>query len=107
MLIFIILFIPLILFGGIIAKEAYDLIQMANIAVLRTQIEQLFANNSILNTVNSFLANSNIQITGEELNKGISQLGKLVGIFILDQANAITANVLNFVFNSFQIVNNY
>lgn len=101
MIIFIILFIPIVFFVGILSKEAYDLYLMAKTAVLSDQIKTLFESSRVLEKINQILSNFNIVLTGEELNKAISEIGKVVGLFLYEQASSIASNVLRFVLNFF------
>ncbi len=101
MIIFIILFIPIVFFVGILSKEAYDLYLMAKTAVLSDQIKTLFESSRVLEKINQILSNFNIVLTGEELNKAISEIGKVVGLFLYEQASSIASNVLKFVLNFF------
>lgn len=96
-LIFFILFIPTFFFVGILSKEAHGLYLMGKEAVISDQIKQILENSTILERTNLILSNLNIQITGEELNKGISEMGKIVGLFLYQQASSIASNILSFV----------
>ena len=95
-LIFLILFIPTVFFVGILSKEAYGLYLMGKGAVISDQIKQILETSKILDRINLILSNFNIEITGEELNKGISELGKVVGFFLYQQASSIASNILKF-----------
>lgn len=96
-LIFFILFVPTLFFVGILSKEAYDLYLMGKDAVISDQIKTLFENNRVLEKANHILASVNIEITGEELHKALSELGKVVGLFLYKQASSIASNVLKFL----------
>jgi len=95
-LIFFILFIPTVLFVGILSKEAYGLYLMGKGAVISDQIKQILETSKILDKINLILSTFNIEITGEELNKGISELGKVVGFFLYQQASSIASNIFKF-----------
>lgn len=97
MLIFIILFVPIILFVRILSKEAYDLYLLGKSAVLSDQIKDFFASSTILERANLVLSNYNLEFTGEQFNNAISELGKVVGLFLYQQASAIASNVLKFL----------
>ncbi len=101
LLIFIILFIPIVFFVGILSKEAYQLYLMGRDAVISDQLKLLFQNSRILERTNLILSNIDIEISGEELNRLISELGKFVGLFIYEQARVIASNTLKFVINFF------
>ena len=81
---------------GILSKEAYGLYQMGKEAVISDQIKTLLESSRILEKANLILSNFNIEITGEELHNAISELGKVVGLFLYQQAQSIASNVLTF-----------
>ncbi len=95
-LVFFILFIPTLFFVGILSKEAYGLYLMGKGAVISDQVKNILETSKILEKINLFLSNFHMEITGTELNKGISELGKVVGLFLYQQASSIASNVLNF-----------
>jgi len=95
-LIFLILFIPTVFFVGILSKEAYGLYLMGKEAVISDQIKQILETSKILDKINLILSTFHIGITGEELNKGISELGKIVGFFLYQQASSVASNILKF-----------
>ena len=101
LLIFFILFVPTVLLVGIISQEAYELIQLAKSPALSSFINAHFTNSALLERINPLLANFDIAITGEELNKTISDIGKAVGLFLYDQARAIASNTLTLLGNFF------
>ena len=100
-LIFFILFIPTIFFVGILSKEAYGLYLMGKGAVISDQIRHILETSKILDKINHYLLPFHLTITGEELNKAISEMGKIVGLFLYQQASAIASNILNFFFYFF------
>jgi len=100
-LIFFILFIPTVFFVGILSKEAYGLYLMGKGAVISDQIKHILETSKILGKINHYLLPFHLHITGEELNKGISELGKIVGLFLYQQASSIASNVLTFFFYFF------
>ncbi|MBF0224678.1 MAG: AI-2E family transporter [Desulfobacterales bacterium] len=99
--IFIVLFIPILVFVGILSKEALELYQMGKTAVISDQFQSLMKENKFLDNLNHYLSNINLEITGEQLNKTLSDIGKFVGLFIYEQASSIATNVLSFFFNFF------
>jgi len=70
-IIFFVLFIPIVLFAGILSKEAYGLYLMGKTAVSSDQVKTFFENSQILDRLNVFLSTFQIKLTGEELNKAI------------------------------------
>ena len=102
--IFIVLFIPVSAFVGILANEAYDLYLTARETVLNNPINKLFEDSKIVEKVNVILKNFGIAITGEELNSGIAELGKNIGLFLYEQARSMTTNVVRFIVNFFFMI---
>jgi len=98
-LIFFVVFVPIVFFVGILSKEAHDLYLTAKNALLNDQIKNLLANSGLFEKANLILGNFNIQLTGEMLNNVISELGKIVGLFLYEQARLIASNTLAFFVN--------
>lgn len=100
-LVFMVLFVPIVLFVGILSKEAYGLYLLGREALISEWLKKLLTGSSILDRVNLFLANFDFQITGEHLNRILSDTSSAVGLFIYRQASAIASNVLAFIVNFF------
>lgn len=97
LLIFFILFVPIVFFVGVLTREAYELVQLARSPALTSFINTHFTNSALLDRINPLLANFDIVITGDELSKTISDIGRAVGLFLYDQARAIASNTLAFL----------
>ena len=100
-IVFIVLFVPITFFVGILSKEAYDLYLAAKNVVLNDEIKHFLKSSRVLEDTNLFLAKFNMQITGEELNKAVSEAAKTVGLFLYDQARLIASNMLAFLVDFF------
>ena len=101
LLIFFILFVPIVFFVGVLTQEAYELIQLARSPALSSFINTHFTNSALLERINPVLGNFDIAITGDELNKTISDIGRAVGLFLYNQARAIASNTLSFLSSFF------
>ncbi len=101
LLIFLLLFVPIVYFVGVLTKEAADLIQLAKSPALSNFITAHFTNSALLERINPFLAKFDFVITGEELNRTISEIGREVGRFLYDQAKYIASNTLAFIVSFF------
>lgn len=101
LIIFLVLFIPIVFFVGVLAQEAYDLIQLAKSPALSSFINTHFTNSALLSRINPLLTSFDISVTGEELNKTISEVGRGVGLFLYDQARSIASNTLSFITSLF------
>lgn len=95
-LVFLVLFVPIVFFVGILSREAYGLYLMGKSAVISDQVRNLMAGSHILEKINPFLSHLNIELTGQELNRAASEAGKVVGLFLYEQASAIASNVAKF-----------
>jgi predicted PurR-regulated permease PerM len=93
--------VPIGFFVGILSKEAHDLYVTAKSALLNDQLKNLISNSGLLEKANLVLTHFNIELTGEALNKAISEIGKIVGLFLYEQARLIAANTLAFFGNIF------
>lgn len=102
--IFLVLFIPVTVFVGILANEAYDMYLAAKAAVLSNPYKELLANSRIVEKINLLLSNFGLAITGDEINKAIAEFGRVVGLFLYEQARSVGTNVVNFVVNFFFMI---
>jgi len=100
-IIFFVLFVPVSLFVGILANEAYDLYLTARESVMNTPFKTLLENSRIIERANTFLANFDIHITGDAVSRSLSEIGRVVGLFLYEQATSITTNVLKFIVDFF------
>ncbi|HSL62079.1 MAG TPA: AI-2E family transporter [Desulfotignum sp.] len=99
-LIFFVVFIPVVFFVGILSREALGLYNMAKDAVFSNQLILVLENTRALERLNDLLARAGIQktISWPELIDPISELGKMLGLSLFQQARFITSNLLNLVF---------
>lgn len=100
-LIFFVLFIPTTFFVGTLANEAYELYQTAREAVQSMEIRKLVEQSELIEKANQILDNFDIEITGEQVTKTVSEVARLVGLFLYEQLSSITANVLKLIANFF------
>ncbi len=97
LIIFIVLFIPIVVFVGILSKEAQELLGLVKNFVASGQLKQLLANSLVFEKLKSLLLIFNIQLTGEDLNKAIAEIGQNLGLYLFNQAQKIAANMLTFI----------
>jgi predicted PurR-regulated permease PerM len=86
---------------GVLANEAYELYQTARTAVQTLEIKKLIEQSKLIDKANQILDNFNIEITGEQITKTVSEIGRVVGLFTYQQLSSITANVLKLIVNFF------
>lgn len=101
LLVFLLIFIPIVFFVGILSREAYDLYLTAKSAVITDQLKDLLQSSKWIDRANVILGNFNLKLTPEDLNQGISELGKVVGLFLYNQARLIASNMMTFLVNFF------
>ena len=75
LLIFVILFVPIVFFVGSLTQQAFGLYQMAKGAVLSDQVNALLRDSQVLDRANAVLANFNYELTGEQIKNAVSRSG--------------------------------
>ncbi len=97
---FFVVFIPVFFFVGILSKEALNLYNMAKDAVFSNQLINLLENTQALEKINDLLGRAGIEkvYSWNELIAPVSELGKIVGYSLFQQARAITSNLFSLVF---------
>lgn len=98
-IIFLVVFVPLVFLIGALSTEAYGLYLMGTSKTVSQDLKQLLQNSRIIESIEGFLANYDIKLGAEHLNKGLSELGRFVGLFLYEQVSAIASNVLKFLVN--------
>ncbi len=99
-LMFFVVFIPIVFFVGVLSKEAFNLYTMAKDTVFSDQLKNLLENTQVIERLNELLLKAGVEkvITWDELINPISELGKLIGLYLFEQAKSITSNVFNLMF---------
>lgn len=98
-IIFLVVFVPLVFIIGALSKEAYGLYLMGTDAAVNQDLKELFQNSEIVVRIEAILTKYDINLGAEHLNKGLSELGRSVGFFLYQQVSNIASNVLKFVVN--------
>lgn len=110
LLIFVILFIPIVFFVTVVSKEAYDLYLTARGAVLSDEIglilkgsrlSDLAAKNPLFLKASEYLANFGIELSGSEFQQAVADLAQKMGLWLYEQTRAIASNILKFLLNFF------
>jgi predicted PurR-regulated permease PerM len=99
LLIFCLLFVPIVFFVGSLTQQAYGLYQMAKDAAISEQINNLLRDTHVFDRANAVLANFDYELTGDELKNAVTDVAKFVGLYLYKQAQAIASNTLAFVIN--------
>ncbi len=100
LIIFFTVFIPALFFVGVLSREALGLYSMARDAVFSKQLIDLLENTKALVKLNELLLQAGIEqtISWNELIEPISEVGKVVGFSLFQQAKFVTSNLLGLVF---------
>ena len=97
--IFLVVFVPIVLFAGILAQEAFGLYNMGRTTETSNQLRHLVESTRVLDLVNALLAPFGFTISVDQLQNAFSELGKNVGLFLYRQAQTIASNILTFIVN--------
>jgi len=100
-LLFFVLFMPIVFCVSILSKEAYDLYFIGRNVVISDHVKSIFESSEILDKVNLFLENFGIEISAKQLNEMVSNIGRGVGLFLYNQASLIASNVFEFLLSFF------
>jgi predicted PurR-regulated permease PerM len=98
-IIFLVVFVPLVFLVGVLSKEAYGLYVMGTNTAISQDVKELFQSSRIVEHIEGVLANFDVKLSAEHLNKGLSELGRFVGLFLYEQVSSAASNVLQFVVN--------
>jgi predicted PurR-regulated permease PerM len=109
-LIFVVLFVPTVFFVSMLSTEAYDLYETAKGAVLSenivalfqgSRINTLFRKYEILGRLKPLLTLMGFDPASGGIQRALSELAKMIGFSLYQQASAIATNILSFLFNFF------
>jgi len=110
LLIFVILFVPIVFSVTVVSSEAYDLYLMAKSAVLSDEIRTLLegsrlsdmvAKNTLLSRASEYLAGFGIDLSGGEFQQAVADLAQKMYLWLFEQTRAIASNILKFFINFF------
>jgi predicted PurR-regulated permease PerM len=110
LIIFVILFVPIVFFVTVISGEAYNLYLTAKSAVLTnelssllegTRFSEMVERNALFVRVSGFLSGLGIELSGAEFQTTVTELAKKMGLILYEQTSAIASNILKFLVNFF------
>ena len=97
--IFLVVFVPLVFLVSALSQEAYDLYLVGTNAAVNQDFRELLQHSKVAERVATILHKYDINLGTEHLNKGLSELGQTVGLFLYQQVSTIASNVFKFVVN--------
>jgi len=98
LLIILLVFIPLLFFVGALSQEAYALYLLGKDANLGVKFQDLLHNSTLLSRTRDYLAGLGIPMEPNGVSTALSELAKVVGLFLYNQASSWAANLMLFVF---------
>lgn len=98
-IIFLVIFVPLVFLIGALSREAYNLYLSGSEAVLGQGLKEALQSNVFMERFQALLGGYGIRLTPEHINKGLSQVGSSVGLFLYERISVVASNVLKFVVN--------
>ena len=110
LLIFVILFVPIVFSVTVVSREAYDLYLTAKSAVLSDEIGTLLegsrlsdmvTKNKLFSRGSEYLASFGIKSGGGEFQQAVADLAQKMFLLLYEQTRAIASNILKFLFNFF------
>ncbi|MCP3923070.1 MAG: AI-2E family transporter [Desulfobacterales bacterium] len=103
-IVFFILFVPTAIVITILSKEVYSFYVLLKTVIAGDQLKIFFAKSSIIERANYILSKFNMQITPEDLTNPISEYGKVVGLFLIDQARYFAENTVSIIAHFFLMI---
>lgn len=97
--IFLVVFVPLVFLVGALSQEAYDLYLVGTDAAVNQDLRELLQSNKVVERLEAILQKYDINLDTGDLNRGLSQLGRTIGLFLYQQVSTMASNVLKFVIN--------
>lgn len=96
-LVALIVFVPLTLCIGALSTEALNLYHLGKDINLLLKLQQMIQNNTLAMQAQEVLAGFGVEFEADELNRMVSNLAGMAGLFIYNQASTWAANIMKFV----------
>jgi predicted PurR-regulated permease PerM len=103
-LIVIVVFLPLMIFVIALSKEVLGLYPLIKGKNLTLMLQQLLEEGQAIVRIKEFFASFGIELHPERFTQVLSEVGKVAGLFLYNQASSWAANIMNFVFSFFMMV---
>ncbi|MDH5525121.1 MAG: AI-2E family transporter [Desulfobulbaceae bacterium] len=102
-LIIFLVFLPLVFFVGALSQEAFSLYEWGKGANLGLKLKE-FHNSAFMGRFQNIMGNFGVDLKVENINQALSDLAKVVGLSLYNQASAWAANVMQFVMQFFMMI---
>jgi predicted PurR-regulated permease PerM len=103
-LIIMLVFLPVVFFAAALSQEALALYQLGKEANLAPRLIELVQENTFIAHLQEYLGNYGIILEPESFSGFLSELAKIVGLFVYNQASAWAANIASFIFSFFLMI---
>ncbi len=97
-IIVLIVFVPLTFCIGALSTEALNLYQLGRDSNLLLKLQHFIQNNTLIGQAQEVLAGFDLNFEPSDVTSLVSDISKMAGLFIYNQASAWAANILSFVF---------
>ncbi|MBW1989975.1 MAG: AI-2E family transporter [Deltaproteobacteria bacterium] len=98
-IIFMVVFVPIVLFAGILANEALSLYNLGREADYLEQARQFLDDSRIVERITVFLSHYGVNLTTRDVLSAAMDLGNALGGTLYDQAAGVVSNILKFFVN--------
>lgn len=98
-LIVLVIFVPIIFIVGSLSTEAYALFQMTRGANLASKFTEFVEESALLARIKTVLEGYGIKLEIAQFGDELTNFGRMVALFVYNQASAWAANILQFIFN--------
>lgn len=98
LIIFLVIFIPLVFCISSLSSEAMSLYQLGRDGNLVDRLQEFTQNNTLLQRAQAFFAGFGLGFESADLSAGLRDLVKYVGLFLYNKASLWAANIMTLVF---------
>ena len=103
-LIVLLIFVPLTFFVGSLSTEAYALFQMTKGTNLAEKFTDFVEGSALLARFKDLLEGYGIRVELAAFGDELSNFGRMIALFVYNQASSWAANILHFIFNFLMMI---
>jgi predicted PurR-regulated permease PerM len=104
LLIILLVFLPVVFFAAALSQEAFALYQLGKEANLALRVRELVQENTVIAYLQEYLVAFGIKLEPESFSAFLSELAKMVGLFLYNQASSWATNIASFIFSFFLMI---
>jgi predicted PurR-regulated permease PerM len=103
-LIFVLVFVPLFSFIGALSKEAIDFYQLSKGTNINLKLHELLQESTILPRLQEIIAEFGYKLQPEVVTRMLSDLAKMVGPYLFNQASSWATDIMTFILDFFMML---